>query len=158
MQIKRLRCNPEILSRTGVVCYGVGCALGVRDPVNRFIAVLLSAVLSCSVAAADKPAKARAVSADFTKDGDPNVKSSGVLVLDPVSGQTLFSRNADQALPIASLTKLMTAMVVLDAKLAMDQAIEITSEDIDTVKNTKSRLPIGSHFRRDDLLRLALMA
>ena len=52
----------------------------------------------------------------------------------------------------------MTAMVVIDAKLAMDEAIEITGEDIDTIKNTRSRLPLGTHFRRDDLLRLALMA
>jgi D-alanyl-D-alanine endopeptidase (penicillin-binding protein 7) len=129
--------------------------------VIRFAAVILSAVLPLAAFAADKPAKAhasKAVSADFTRDGEPNVKSSGVMVLDPTTGQTLFSRNADQALPIASITKLMTAMVVLDAKLPMDEAIEITSEDIDTVKNTKSRLPIGSHFRRDDLMRLALMA
>jgi D-alanyl-D-alanine endopeptidase (penicillin-binding protein 7) len=128
---------------------------------TRLLAVLLSAFLSLGVAAADKPAKthpAKVIAADFTKDGEPNVKSSGVMVLDPVSGQTLFSRNADQALPIASITKIMTAMVVLDSKLAMDEAIEITSEDIDTFKNTKSRLPIGSHFRRDDLMRLALMA
>ena len=92
------------------------------------------------------------------KDGEPNVLSSGVLVYDPSTGQTLFSKNAEQAAPIASITKLMTAMVVLDAKLAMDEAIQITTEDIDLVKNTRSRLPIGSHFRRDDLMRLALMA
>jgi D-alanyl-D-alanine endopeptidase (penicillin-binding protein 7) len=54
--------------------------------------------------------------------------------------------------------KARTAMVVLDAKLPMDEAIEITSVDIDTVKNSSSRLPVGSHFRRDDLMRLALMA
>lgn len=114
-------------------------------------------------AASDKTAKSRAARhssavAELTKDGQPNVQSSGVFVLDPVSGQTLFAKNADQQAPIASITKLMTAMVVLDAKLAMDEAIELTSEDIDTIKNTHSRLPIGSHFRRDDLMRLALMA
>jgi D-alanyl-D-alanine endopeptidase (penicillin-binding protein 7) len=49
-------------------------------------------------------------------------------------------------------------MVVIDAKLDADEAIEITTEDLDLIKNTRSRLPIGSHFRRDDLLRLALMA
>jgi D-alanyl-D-alanine endopeptidase (penicillin-binding protein 7) len=95
---------------------------------------------------------------ETTKDGDPIVHSSSVLVLDPATGQTLYSKNADHVAPIASITKLMTAMVVLDARLSMDEAIEITSEDIDTVKGTGSRLPIGSHFRRDDLLRLALMA
>jgi len=113
--------------------------------------------------AADRGAKTRATKhaaavAELTKDGTPNVQSAGVFVLDPVSGQTLFAKNADQQAPIASITKLMTAMVVLDAKLAMDEAVELTSEDVDTIKNTHSRLPIGSHFRRDDLLRLALMA
>jgi D-alanyl-D-alanine endopeptidase (penicillin-binding protein 7) len=111
--------------------------------------------------AADKHAKthvAKVSAAEFTKDGEPNVQSTGVLVFDPTTGTTLFAKNADQAAPIASITKLMTAMVVLDAKLPMDEAIEITGEDIDTLKNTKSRLPVGSHFRRDDLMRLALMA
>jgi D-alanyl-D-alanine endopeptidase (penicillin-binding protein 7) len=52
----------------------------------------------------------------------------------------------------------MTAMVVLDAKLDLEEALEITADDIDQVKHTSSRLPFGAHFRRDDLLRLALMA
>jgi D-alanyl-D-alanine endopeptidase (penicillin-binding protein 7) len=112
--------------------------------------------------AADKPAQrakvARAAVAELTRDGDPNVRSTGVLVLDPTTGQTLFAKNADQQAPIASITKLMTAMVVLDANLALDEAIEITTDDIDLVKNTHSKLPIGSRFRRDDLMRLALMA
>jgi D-alanyl-D-alanine endopeptidase (penicillin-binding protein 7) len=129
--------------------------------VNRLIAVVLLAVLPAYAAAGDKPIKSRVAkvaAAEFTKDGEPNLQSHGVLVFDPASGQTLFSKNADQAAPIASITKIMTAMVVLDAKLPMDDAIEITTEDIDTVKNSSSRLPIGSHFRRDDLMRLALMA
>jgi D-alanyl-D-alanine endopeptidase (penicillin-binding protein 7) len=128
---------------------------------NRLIAAFLLAALPVYAIAADKPAKARVAKvspAQFTKDGEPNLQSHGVLVFDPASGQTLFSKNADQTAPIASITKIMTAMVVLDAKLPMDEAIEITSEDIDTVKNSSSRLPIGSHFRRDDLMRLALMA
>lgn len=129
---------------------------------NRFIAILVLAALSMAAAAADKPAhRARAghaAVAELTKDGDPNVRSSGVLVLDSTTGQTLFAKNADQQAPIASITKLMTAMVVLDANLALDEAIEITSEDIDLVKNTHSRLPVGGQFRRDDLMRLALMA
>ncbi len=96
--------------------------------------------------------------AELTRDGDPNVRSTGVLVLDPTTGQTLFAKNADQQAPIASITKLMTAMVVLDANLPLDEAVEITADDIDLVKNTHSKLPIGSQFRRDDLMRLALMA
>jgi D-alanyl-D-alanine endopeptidase (penicillin-binding protein 7) len=127
--------------------------------VKRPIAAILLALLPlCATAAGHKATAARLQTADFTRDGEPRLMSSGVLVLDSTSGQTLFSKNADQAAPIASITKIMTAMVVLDAKLPLDEAIELSSEDIDTVKNTRSRLPVGAHFRRDDLMRLALMA
>jgi len=128
--------------------------------VTRILAALLVAVLPFGAMAAghSKAHVAKLSNAEFTKDGEPNLQSSGVLVLDPTTGQTLFSKNADTAAPIASLTKLMTAMVVLDANLNMDEAIEITREDVDTFKNSTSRLPVGSHFRREDLLRLALMA
>jgi D-alanyl-D-alanine endopeptidase (penicillin-binding protein 7) len=128
--------------------------------VTRLLAiVLLAAIPLCAPAAnTSKGRVAKISTAEFTKDGDPNVQSSGVLVYDPATGQTLFSKNADTVGPIASITKIMTAMVVLDAKLPMEEAIEITSQDIDLVKNSSSRLPIGSHFRRDDLMRLALMA
>ena len=127
---------------------------------KRLIAALVLGIVPFVAIAADKAPKraAKVSTADFTKDGEPNIHSSGALVFDPATGQTLFAKNADQVTPIASITKLMTAMVVLDSKLAMEEAIELSTEDIDLLKNTKSRLPIGSHFRRDDLLRLALMA
>jgi D-alanyl-D-alanine endopeptidase (penicillin-binding protein 7) len=79
------------------------------------------------------------------------------MVLDAATGQTLYSKNADHASPIASITKLMTAMVVLDAKLDMDEPIQITNEDIDTSR-TRVAPADRQHFRRDDLMRLALMA
>ena len=128
---------------------------------KHLLAALVLGTLPFAAAAADrahKPRAAKVTAADFTKDGSPNVASSGVLVFDPNSGQTLFAKNADQVTPIASITKLMTAMVVLDAQLSMEEPVELTTDDIDLLKNTRSRLPIGSHFRRDDLLRLALMA
>lgn len=131
---------------------------------TRILAVFLAATLSTGVVAADKPAakakvtKASNATAITDADGMPLLKSAGALVLDPVTGNTLYAKNADEVTPIASITKVMTAMVVLDAKLPLDEAIQITNEDIDVLKNTRSRLPIGSHFRRDDLLRLALMA
>jgi D-alanyl-D-alanine endopeptidase (penicillin-binding protein 7) len=126
--------------------------------VSRIFALFLVAALSTGALATDKPAKATKASAVIGASNEPSLKSAGVLVLDPTTGQTLYSKNADEVTPIASITKLMTAMVVLDAKLALDEALQITNEDIDLLKNTKSRLPIGSHFRRDDLMRLALMA
>jgi len=126
--------------------------------VSRIFALFVVAALSTGALATDKPAKATKASALVGASNEPSLKSAGVLVLDPTTGQTLYSKNADEVTPIASITKLMTAMVVLDAKLALDEALQITNEDIDLLKNTKSRLPIGSHFRRDDLMRLALMA
>lgn len=112
-------------------------------------------------AATDKPAhKVRAAKAAVVSDmnGDPILQSSGVVVLDSATGQTLYSKNADHTAPIASITKLMTAMVVLDARQPLDEVIEISSGDVDLIKNSRSRLPVASHFRRDDLMRLALMA
>jgi len=130
--------------------------------VIRLIAAMLALALAPGAIAADKPSKARITKAsavkEIDKDGQPVLQSSGVLVLDPTTGETLYAKNADHAAPIASITKLMTAMVVLDAKLPLDDVLQITNEDIDLIKNTRSRLPIGSHFRRDDLMRLALMA
>ena len=132
------------------------------DPVIRFCAIFLTATLSTGALAADRTPRDRiskaALLSEVNKDGDPILASSGVLVLDPATGHTLYSKNADLTTPIASITKLMTAMVVLDGKLNLEDVVQITNEDVDLVKNTRSRLPIGSHFRRDDLLRLALMA
>ena len=125
---------------------------------SRIFALFVAATLSTGALAADKPAKATKASAVMAASGEPSLKSAGVLVLDPTTGQTLYSKNADEVTPIASITKLMTAMVVLDAKLSLDEPLQITGDDIALIKNTKSRLPIGSYFRRDDLMRLALMA
>ena len=110
---------------------------------------------------AAKPAATRAKPAgiaDFTKDGLPNLQSHAFMVFDPTTGRALFSKNADDAVPIASITKLMTAMVVLDAKQDMNEPIVVDKEDIDLLKGSRSRIPVGAAFRREDLMRLALMA
>ena len=80
------------------------------------------------------------------------------MVFDPLTGRALYAKNADAPMPIASITKLMTAMVVLEGKQSMDEPVAIDSADIDTIKGSRSRLPVGSAFRREDLLRIALMA
>lgn len=107
-----------------------------------------------------KPAKKSkaAGTPDFTKEGQPNLLSHAAVVFDPVTGKELYSKNAEAPMPIASITKIMTAMVVLDAKLGMDDPVIIDAADIDTIKGSRSRLPVGSAFRREDLMRLALMA
>jgi D-alanyl-D-alanine endopeptidase (penicillin-binding protein 7) len=151
-----------MLPQTRDVCYGDACPREIPTPVIRFLAVFVAAATVFNVSAADKQARMRAkaaiVAPAVDKNGDPILQSSGVLVLDANTGNTLYSKNADHQAPIASITKLMTAMVVVDAKLPMDEVLQISSEDLDLIKNTKSRLPVGAHFRRDDLMRLALMA
>lgn len=128
-----------------------------------FCAALVSGIAidaNAETASRGKKAKAVRVAAtpDLTKDGAPNLLSHGAMVFDPVTGRALFSKNADSPVPIASITKLMTAMVVLEGKQSMDEAIIIDAADIDTLKGSHSRLPVGTAFRREDLLRLALMA
>ena len=85
------------------------------------------------------------------------LRSNAVLVLDS-NGTPVIERNADHVQPIASITKLMTAMVVLDGKQDLAESITIDEADVDLIKNTRSRLRVGMVVRRGDLLRLALMA
>jgi len=90
---------------------------------------------------------------------DPlDLKSSVALVIDQQTGQPLFQKNAEAVLPIASITKVMTAMVVLDAGLRADEILEVTEADRDTERNSGSRLPIGSRLTRAEMVHLALMS
>ncbi|MGB8337944.1 MAG: serine hydrolase [Burkholderiales bacterium] len=95
---------------------------------------------------------------DETGDGKPNLQSASAIVLDQINGTELYGKNTDNLQPIASITKLMTAMIVLDSKQDMDEPITITNDDIDVVKGSRSNLPVGSVLKRADMLRLALMA
>ncbi|WP_203564227.1 serine hydrolase [Deefgea sp. CFH1-16] len=99
----------------------------------------------------------RTIAARMDAD-NPGVQSSGVLVLNQQSGEVLYEKNADSIIPIASITKLMTAMVVLDAHLPLNELISITEADIDTLKNTSSRLSVGTTLTRGEMLLLALMS
>ncbi len=87
-----------------------------------------------------------------------SLKSSAALVVDYQDGRTLYAKNTDAVAPIASITKLMTAMVVLDRELPLDEPITVDAADVDTIKNTHSRLTLGTTLTRAELLRLALMA
>lgn len=84
--------------------------------------------------------------------------SQYALVVEEESGQVLLEKNADAVVPIASLTKLMTAMVVLDAKLDMNEEIRIDVSDVDTLKFSSSRVPVGVVLTRKALLELSLMS
>ncbi|MGH8762710.1 MAG: D-alanyl-D-alanine endopeptidase [Nitrosospira sp.] len=94
----------------------------------------------------------------FAQQGGLNLKSHAALILDAQHERILFSKNADTVMPIASITKLMTAIVVLDAQLPLGEKITVESADIDVLKNTRSRLRVGTSLTRRELLRLALMS
>jgi serine-type D-Ala-D-Ala endopeptidase (penicillin-binding protein 7) len=105
--------------------------------------ILLAVVASAAVA---KPALA------------PKLKSSSVLIIDPTDSSVLYSRNSDVAAPIASITKLMTALVVLEARQPMGEPLEITQAETDLPKANVSRLTVGTVLTRSDLMHLALMS
>jgi serine-type D-Ala-D-Ala endopeptidase (penicillin-binding protein 7) len=79
-------------------------------------------------------------------------------VVDQDTGDVLFSKNESAVLPIASLTKLMTGLVIADGNLPMDELITITQDDVDTYKGSRSRLAVGSTLSRGELMHLALMS
>ena len=106
-----------------------------------------------------RPARAGFMSASANENSaHPDLRSSAAFILDPNGGHTLYAKNITAVQPIASITKLMTAMVVLDANLDPTEHVEITEEDVDQLKHTRSRLRVGSVLAREDLIRLALMA
>ncbi len=86
------------------------------------------------------------------------LRSGAVLVLDQETGEPLLAKNTDQVLPIASITKLMTAMVVLDSDLPLLETISIDKTDVDRMKGSRSKLPVGTALMRAEMLKLALMA
>ncbi|MET3820173.1 D-alanyl-D-alanine endopeptidase (penicillin-binding protein 7) [Burkholderia ambifaria] len=86
------------------------------------------------------------------------LRSSVAYVVDQNTGEPLFDKNSHAVVPIASISKLMTAMVVLDSKSPMTDQIEVTDEDRDYEKGTGSRLSVGSVLSREDMLHIALMA
>ncbi len=90
--------------------------------------------------------------------GELTLRSASVLVVDQATGEALYAKNPDRPAPIASITKLMTAMVTLDAGLPLDEEITIGPEDVDRLKGTRSRLALGTTLTREALLHLALIA
>ena len=90
---------------------------------------------------------------------DPlELKSSVALVIDQDTHEVLFRKNEQAVLPIASLTKLMTGLVISEAKLPADQILTVTQDDVDTEKGSRSRLKVGTELTRGELLHLALMS
>jgi len=121
---------------------------------------LASVVLAAALAAGVQPAIAGrgAPETDEALAAKLKLQSSSALVLDQQSGEIIYGKNTQAIVPIASITKLMTAMVVLDANLDPGEKIPITQDDVDWLRGSHSRLRVGAPLTRDELLRLALMA
>nr|WP_314624107.1 D-alanyl-D-alanine endopeptidase [uncultured Noviherbaspirillum sp.] len=86
------------------------------------------------------------------------LSSNAAFVMDESTSEVLYEKNSAAVLPIASITKLMTALVVLEARQDMDEILTVTQADVDTIKHTTSRLPIGARLARSEMLHIALMS
>ena len=97
--------------------------------------------------------------AGLNRTSDPlKLNANAAFVFDPENSKVLFAKNAQEVLPIASITKLMTALVVVEAGQSMNEVLTVTKADIDRIKRTSSRLPIGSKLTRANMLHIALMS
>lgn len=156
-----------------VIMAGLGLGLGTPATVEAATKSSTRSTTHKSWKKAAKPASTRARKAVATAPTRPshgtvaglhgtdeplNLKSSAVLVIEQATGEVLFSKNSAAVLPIASITKLMTAMVVTDAGLSMDDELTIGQEDVDTEKGSRSRLRVGARLTRGEMMHLALMS
>jgi D-alanyl-D-alanine endopeptidase (penicillin-binding protein 7) len=104
------------------------------------------------------PAPSAARPADTPPPLKLPVNAKHVVVVDDATGKVLMARDADAVVPIASLTKLLTAMVVLDARLDPNEKLRIAAEDVDLLKHSRSRVPVGAQMTRQGALELALVS
>jgi D-alanyl-D-alanine endopeptidase (penicillin-binding protein 7) len=132
--------------------HGAAAAHREEEPLKLLLHLVVIALALALPAVA--PAQQRGEAA---KSGTLQLKSAAALVLDQ-GGQVLYAKNVHAVVPIASLTKLMTALVVVESGQALAESIAIDAEDVDDLKYTRSRLRIGTVLTRGDLLKLALMA
>jgi D-alanyl-D-alanine endopeptidase (penicillin-binding protein 7) len=130
---------------------------------GRFLGLTALACLSFAASVSQAAPAATAVPAHLKYANraalaEPSLRSTAALVLDTTHSSVLYSRHPDVALPIASITKLMTALVVMDAGQSLDEELLISDEDRSTGKGSASRLAPGTRLTRGDLMHLALMA
>lgn len=121
------------------------------------IASGLVAIVLAMPAVAAAPAGIE-VATSMAGEAVPHLNSSSVLVLNGLTGEPVYQKNPTKRVPIASITKLMTAMVILDSGVSLEEPVTITDAEIDRLKNTSSRLAIGTTLSRRELLLLALMS
>ena len=127
---------------------------------GRLVALVAGCVLAVHAMAAQQAAIEQRLGAGSAARAGAglNLKSTSALVLDQSGQRVLYAKNVEWVVPIASITKLMTALVVLDSGLPLDEPIKIIKEDRDGLKGTRSRLTVGMSVSREDLLRISLMA
>jgi serine-type D-Ala-D-Ala endopeptidase (penicillin-binding protein 7) len=129
------------------------------DGVRKMLALagVMSLALASPAFAASRAHHHRHLVAPLSAD-DPGLKSAAAYVVDQADASVWYSHNASVASPIASITKLMTALVVADAQLPLDEMLQVTADDRAVGKGASSRLAIGTKLTRGDLLHLALMS
>lgn len=124
----------------------------------NFLVLAVGFLATGAVLAEGSPARTAGYTSPYVQKAELELNSLSVMVYDQYSGEALYAKNPNLQTPIASITKLMTAMVTLDAQTPLDERIKITSQDIDHLKGTGSRLVVGSTYTREQLLNLALIA
>jgi serine-type D-Ala-D-Ala endopeptidase (penicillin-binding protein 7) len=132
-------------------------ASGTKSAKKRPVAVHKSRVKRVARVVPERPSYGQLAGLRSTQD-NLELKSSVALVMDLNTDEVLFSKNSTAVLPIASITKLMTAMVVTDAKLPLDETLTVSQDDVDTEKGSRSRLKVGTQLTREEMLHLALMS
>ncbi len=163
----RLRRRPFVTAEPRVACGLLALAVGVA----AWLAPAHAQVVRAGLLATTPVGQVQPVANKTKRNGsvarrvglnrvrDPlRLRSSVALVVDQETQEVLYDKNAEAVLPIASITKLMTALVMVDSGLDMDQKIRITRADIDRVKGSRSRLSVGVRLSRKQLLHLALMS
>ncbi len=174
--LKSLRLSPLVLSRPAATRWlavsiaaasliVAGQAAAAEDGMQPLKGVRAK---SSKIVSQRKVVRTRAVAPDPVSVGrsaglqhtvDPlALKSNVAFVVDQDTSEVLFSKNPQAVLPIASLTKLMTAMVVVESGASLDDELEISTADIDTEKGSSSRLAVGTRLTRGEMLHLALMS
>jgi len=136
----------------------------IRRPVSSVMAGAACLLLGASAVLAASPEQGEVQPVHMKYAGSAGLaephglRSTAALVLDTTHSSVLYSRHAEVAMPIASITKLMTALVVMDAAQPLDEELVVTADDVSHGKGTRSRLTPGTHLTRGDLMHLALMA
>ncbi len=129
------------------ICFSVFVLLGLGNTVNA----------KENKSVIDKKVKKESKNKQIKKNNS-QINATSFYVENTDSGEVIAERNSDVVKPIASLTKIMTAIVVLDQKINMNDVVKIDDDDVDRYKNSRSRLKVGSEYSKDMLLHLSLMS